>query len=227
MSVPQNPDTIVIKNKMYPEGLSEGQIWNYYQKYKGVILKNTQGRDLMFAIMVDINKPILKRRGTETEYIQLNMNNYDQIINGRTTAIYSTMKAYEEFAIIDVDTDNWNKALDTTLYMYNIMEEANFTIGLKILYTGKNSFHIHCQLRNKYPINKLKMIILDHIQRNQNPQLFTIQQKRNPSKPNIDLSPNKYKGAYITEGSISIWGLKCIEVPIRRLKSFKQWNSKI
>jgi len=226
MSIPKNPNTIIIKNKIYPQGLTEGQVWNYYHKWKSVILNNTQGRDLMFAIMVDVNKPILKRRGTVAEYLQLNNDNYEQIITGRTIAIYSTMKTYEDFCIIDIDTDNWNKAIEITSYIYNIMQKADFINRLKILYTGKNSFHIHCYLSNKFSITKIKIILSEYIQRNQT-QMFTIQQKRTPQKPNIDLSPNKYKGAYITEGSLSIWGLRCIEVPLRKLKSFKQWNAKI
>ncbi len=226
MSEPKNPDTIIIKNKMYPQGLTEGQVWKYYQDYKGVILNNTRGRDLMFAIMVELNKPIMKRRGTGFEVIQLSNNNYDTIMTGRTVTIYPTMRAYEDFCVIDIDIDNWVKAQEVTFYIYDIMEKADFVMNLKILYTGKNSFHIHCKLRNKYPINKLKMILLDHIQRNQT-QEFTTQHKRSAWKPNIDLSSMKYKGAYISEGSLSIWGLKCMQVPINKLKSFKQWMAKI
>ena len=51
--------------------------------------------------------------------------------------------------------------------------------------------------------------------------------KRSPGKPNIDLSPNKMKGAYIAEGSLSIWGLKCMQVPLKQLNSFEQWKAKI
>jgi hypothetical protein len=226
MSTPQNPDTIIIKNKFYPKGLTQGQVWQYYQKYRGIILKNTMGRDLMFAIMVDVNNAIIRRHGSNINLLQLNNSNYDTVLTGRTSTIYSTMKAYEDFCIVDIDTDDWRKAIDVTSYIYNVMNKADFIIDLKILYTGKNSFHIHCRFRNKLPITRIKLVTLDHIQRNLN-NTFTIQHKRNPNIPNIDLSPNKYKGAYITEGSLSIWGLKCIQVDISNLKSFKQWKATI
>ena len=226
MSAPQNPDTIIIKNKMYPKGLTEGQVWKYYQNYKGVILNNVRGREIMFAIMVELNKSIMKRRGVGFDVIQLNNNNYDTIMTGRTVTIYPTMKAYEDFCVIDIDTDNWTKAQEVTAYIYEVMQKADFIIDSKILYTGKNAFHIHCKLRNKYPINKLKTLVLDHIQRNYI-STFTIQHKRTALKPNIDLSPNKFNGAYIAEGSLSIWGLKCMPVHINKLKSFKQWMAKI
>lgn len=226
MSTPQNPDIIIIKNKFYPKGLTEGQVWQYYNKYKGVLLKNTQGRDLMFAIMVDVNHSIIRRHGSNVNLLQLNNSNYETIITGRTSTIYSTMKAYEDFCVIDIDTDDWNKAIDVTSYIYSVMSKADFIDGLKILYTGKKSFHIHCKFRNKLPITRIKLVTMDHIQRNQNPT-FTIQHKRTSGKPNIDFSPNKMRGAYITEGSLSIWGLKCMRLNIEDLKSFKQWKATI
>jgi hypothetical protein len=226
MSAPKNPDTIIIKNEAYPQGLTQGQVWKYYQDHKGFILNNVKNRDLMFAVMVDLNKSIMKRHLSKPNGIQLNNSNYDIVLSGRTVTIYPSMKAYEDFCVIDIDSDNWQKAIEVTTYIYNIMKEANFVMNLKILYTGKTSFHIHCYLRNKYPINKLKMIILDHIQRNQN-STFTIQHKRTSTKPNIDLSPMKYKGTYIAEGSLSIWGLKCITVNINDLRNFKQWKATI
>ncbi len=227
MSKPKNPDTIIVKNKMYPAGLTEEKVWTYYQHYKGIILNNTRGKDLMFAIMVDINKPIIKRHGTAAKLIRLNNNNYEETLTGRTISIYSTMNAYEDFGIIDIDTSNWNQAIDVTGYIYDIMDKSNFINNLKILYTGKQAFHIHCQFQNKLPINRIKSLLLEHIQQNWNPQMFTIQHKRTPNKPNIDLSPNKFRGAYITEGSLSIWGLKCMRIEINKLKSFKQWRAKI
>jgi len=226
MTEPQNPDTIIIKNKMYPQGLTEGQVWKYYQNYKGVILNNVRGKDIMLAIIVELNKPVMRRRSAGINIIQLNNNNYDKVMTGRTVTIYPTMKAYEDFCVIDIDSDNWIKAQEITAYIYEVMQKANFILNSKILYTGKNAFHIHCKLRNKYPINKLKMLVLDHIQRNWT-STFTIQHKRTSGKPNVDLSPNKFKGAYIVEGSLSIWGLKCMPVHINKLKSFKQWMAKI
>jgi hypothetical protein len=226
MPTPVNPDTIIIKNSFYPNGLTEGMVWEYYQKYKGFILTNTRGRDLMFAIMVDVNKPIIRRKGANAEYIQLNNNNYDTIIHGRTTAIYSTMKAYEDFCVVDIDTDDWNKAIKITPIIYDIMKESGFIRGIKILYTGKNSFHLHCKFTNRLPINRIKALLTSLFQENQNNE-FTFLYKRTPGRPNIDISPNKYKGGFITEGSISIWGLKCMEVHHNRIKNFKQKDSRI
>jgi hypothetical protein len=61
MAYPKNPDTIVLRNSYYPNGLREIDVWNYYQKVKRDILDETKSRDVMLGIMVDVNKPVLRR----------------------------------------------------------------------------------------------------------------------------------------------------------------------
>jgi hypothetical protein len=223
MSTPKNPDTIIIKNKMYPKGLTQNQVWEYYQKYRGIVLNSTMGRDVMFAIMVDVNKPVMKRQGIQ----QLTNSNFDTILTGRTSTIYSTMKAYEDFCVVDIDTDDWRKAKHVTQYLYHRLQNFSFITYIKILYTGKNSFHLHCKLKNRMPIDRIRLVMGEYLTNNQDPTIYTIRHKRLPNKPNVDLSPNKFKGAYITEGSLSIWGLRCMEVKLKDLKIFEQWKAKI
>jgi len=56
---------------------------------------------------------------------------------------------------------------------------------------------------------------------------YTVLNKRVKGIPNLDLSSNKYLGGYITLGSLSVLGLKSIEVGIRDIFKFKKQNSKI
>ena len=85
---PQNPETVVIKNKFYPQGIKEIDIWNYYQRVKTPLLDATRNRDLMLEIMVDLNKPIIRRRGAGGKVIRLTPKNYDEVITGRTVSIH-------------------------------------------------------------------------------------------------------------------------------------------
>jgi tRNA U38,U39,U40 pseudouridine synthase TruA len=164
MSLPENPNTIVIKNKFYSKGLREIDIWNYYQKYKGIILDQTRGRDLMFAIFVEENKPIIRRKGEGGKIIQLTNSNYDKIITGRTVTIYSTMKSYEDIAIIDIDSDNFNKAKQAASDVFESMMEAPFIRTADIRFTGKTSFHIFCKLSRKIKIDSIRFLMKQHIE---------------------------------------------------------------
>lgn len=227
MPTPENPKTIIIKNRYYPSGLTEENIWNYYQKNKSLILKETGIRHLMFAIMVDINKPILRKNWTKGIPISLSNSTYDNRITGRTIAIYSLMKGYEDQAIIDIDSDDLNKAKNCTIDTYDELNKFNLVDSLNIRFTGKTSFHIICKLHRKYPINRIRNSFRDYLKSTNLEDKYTIEYKRQKNIPNIDLSPNKINGAYITLHSLSIIGLKCMNIPYTSLMRFHPNNAMI
>jgi len=222
MPIPKNPETILIKNKFYPKGLKEIDIWNYYQLYKGPLLNETRGRDLMFAIATGTNEMVLKRKGSQTQFIRLTNSNYDEMMHGRVVAVYSTMRRYEDICVLDIDVDDFNKAKDAVNEIFMTLSKSPILSDATIRYSGKQSFHIVCNMGRKANIDSIKMVADNYLRKTDLVQKYTIEAKRRPGIPNIDLSPNKFRGAYITLNSLSIWGLKCMEVNFGRLSSFQQ-----
>jgi hypothetical protein len=221
---PKNPETIIIKNKFYPKGLKEIDVWNYYQNVKGSLLKETVNRNLMVAIMVDINKPILRRKFDQGGVIRLTQSNYDKIITGRTSTIYSEMGPYETFGIIDVDVHPndgfaWARKVTTDVYDY-VMDKVPIIRKAEIRFTGKTSFHIICDFGRKMKIDAIRFLLQKFLKESELSRVYTVAGKRKAGIPNLDLSPNKTRGNYITKHSLSIWGLKCVEVDYRSLSSF-------
>jgi len=228
MSYPENPGTLIIKNKYYPKGLTELDIWNYYQKEKSRILTETRGRDLMFFIATDLNKFIVKRKGQENSFIQLTNSNYDKIITGRTVSIHSAMKQYEDICVIDIDSDDFKKAKDATLDVYEIMVNAPFVRSTKIRFTGKTSFHVYCTIVRKIRIDAIKHLVQKHLDdSNITDKGYTMKQKRTSGTPNIDLAPLKVNGNFIVLNSLSIIGLKCVEVSYMKIDNFNPYQSTI
>ena len=56
---------------------------------------------------------------------------------------------------------------------------------------------------------------------------YTISEKKTKDIANIDLFPNKLYNGYITLNSLSTLGIKCVEVPIKRLYTFSPFECKI
>jgi len=229
MSYPIHPDTIVVKNDFYPQGVTEKEIWDYYQTNKSKILQEVDNRDLIFIIMVDFDDPVVLRSGKTSRFIRLKPENYDTLITGRTISIYSTMKAVEDFGIIDIDCGDFEKAKKTAsdVYKYVLNVMVGMVSGATIRYTGKTSFHIICQFKKKMQIDTIRTILKKYLSMGKLSEKYTIAGRKIPGTPNLDLAPNKFRGGFITPHCLSVIGLKCIDVSFKDLSGFMRENEKI
>ena len=230
MGYPKNPKTIIVKNNFYPRGLTELDIWNYYNGVRGAFLQTTKNRDLTALIMTDVNKPVIRRNiGGKT--IRLTPQNYDNLITGRTIGFYSAMTSTEDFGIIDIDIDprdgfRWARKVTADVFDY-VMDKMPIVRKANIIFTGKTSFHVVCNFGRKMKIDTTRFMLRKFLQNSTLSRAYTIQAKRRPGVPNLDLSPNKIRGNYITLHSLSILGLKCMEVPYNQLESFDPRKARI
>lgn len=229
MSIPKNPETIVIENKFYPKGITEGQIYDYYQKVKTKLLSEVIGKNLTFYFAVDKNKIVVMRKAkTPTGFLRLNYTNYDTLISGRTISIHSNFGRTTDFGIIDIDIDNFELAKRSVINVYSeIKNNCPFITDVKIKYTGKESFHLLCYTKRRMPIDSFRFKMREFLLNSDLSRRYTIERKRISGIPNLDLSSNKYLGGYISLYSLSVWGLKSVIVDIKDIYGFKQRNAKI
>jgi len=229
MSYPEHPDTIIIKNDFYPQGVTEEEVWDYYQANKSKILDEVDNRDLIFVVMVDFNEPVILRAGKTSRFIRLKPENYDTLITGRTVSIYSTMRSVEDFGIIDIDCSDFEKAKkvasDVYKYLLNVM--VGMVSGATIRYTGKTSFHIICSFKKKMRIDTIRMLLKKNLMMSKLSKEYTIAARKIPGTPNLDLAPNKFRGGFITPHCLSVMGLKCMDIPFKDLMGFRRENAKI
>ncbi|RLA59113.1 MAG: hypothetical protein DRQ78_11040 [Epsilonproteobacteria bacterium] len=223
MTYPEHPDTIVVKNRFYPRGLSEIDIWNYYQKVKPKLLREVRDRDVMFFVMVDVNKPVVRRK-LQDKFIRLTSQNYDQLITGRTVSIHTAMNRYENIGVIDIDIDprdgfSWAKKVTADVYDY-VINKIPIISSAEIRFTGKTSFHIFCKFHKKMKIDTIRFLLQKFLNQSPLSKVYSVGGRRKLGIPNIDLSSNKFRGNFIVLHALSVLGLKCIEVPYTKLSSF-------
>ena len=231
MSYPVNPETIVLRNNIYPKGLTEKQIWDYYQSYKHKILDETKLRDLMFFIAVEENKLVARRKLAGEDYIRLTPQNYDTIITGRTISIHSAMRQYEEISILDIDVDpsdgfRWAKKVTLDTYDY-IMDKVPVVKKASIRFTGKTSFHIVCDFERRMKVDTIRHLLETFLRGSPLIRAYNIGGRRTPGVPNIDLNRNCFRCNHITLNSLSVLGLRCMEVPYDRILTFDPRNARI
>lgn len=222
----KHPKTIIIKNKFYKKGLSEENIYNYYLHNKNLILDNIKFRYVYFYLFTNVNKYIIKRKFNNS-FIKINNNNYNNILTGRIVGIISSFNKYENFGIIDIDSDNFdkNKIAAINVYDYLITLTSIFS-NIDIKYTGKDGFHLICYFKNNKDINKIRLI-LKKILTDKFKNIYDILNKRRKGKINLDIGINKYRGGFITIGSLSSYGLVSSIIDRSNIKHFKQENCKI
>lgn len=223
MSYPENPDTIILKNKIYSRGLREIDVWNYYQSVKPKLLAQTKNQDLMFVLMADMNKPVI-RRNVKGRTIRLTPQNYDQIITGRTLSIHTAMSSTSTFGIVDVDVDerdglSWAKKATKDTYDF-IMDKVPVVKKAQIRFTGKSSFHIICDFERRMKVDTMRFLLQKFLSDSELTRLYTVAGKRRPGVPNLDLGRNCLRCNHVTLHALSIWGMKCMEVPYMRLDVF-------
>lgn len=230
MGYPKNPDTIIVKNRYYPQGLTELDIWNYYDKIRFPLLDVTKNKNITSMIMVDVNKPVL-RRNIGGKPFRLSPTNFDQIVTGRTIGFYSEMSSFEQIGIIDIDIHpndgfKWAKKATSDVFDF-VMDKMPLVRKAKIIFTGKTSFHIVCDFGRKMKVDTTRFLLQKFLRNSDLARVYTIEAKRRAGIPNLDLSPNKIRGNYITLHSLSMIGLRCMEVEYNQLSSFDPRKARI
>jgi len=228
MSYPQNPETVIIKNEFYPEGLREIDIWKYYQKVKVPLLRETLGKTLIVFFAVDLNKFTVLRKNKSGQLIRLNHRDFNEVVSGRTVCFNNTMGKYSDYGIIDIDIDNFDLAKETAIDIYDTMwKDRKYIDDVKIRFTGKNSFHIICYLKNEFHIEDIKRILYNFLIEQKINKKYTITGRRTRGIPNLDLNRNVFNSGHISLYSLSIDGLRCMYVEPKRLRNFKKDMAKI
>ena len=232
MGEPKNPQTIILKNKFYPSGLREIDVWNYYQSVKRQLITENVGLQMMVYIATDLNKTVIRRRAAGNKPIYLDHKSYNDTITGRTLSFHASMNPSTRWGIIDVDvhpSDGFKWAQQATLATYDfVMDKMAFIRTARIQYTGKGSFHIACDFGRATRADTVRMMLEKFLRQSPLAKAYTINEKKSyPGVPNLDLNRNCFKCNHISLYSLSTWGLKSMEVGYTQLMNFDPRKAKI
>ncbi|MEI7425290.1 MAG: hypothetical protein WCK10_04220, partial [Candidatus Staskawiczbacteria bacterium] len=124
---------------------------------------------------------------------------------------------------IDIDYHDFETAKNVAAEVYDYLYKTNK--NLQIRFTGKEAFHLVYCFDKKYNISEIKTILSNLIK--DFADKYDIKSKRSGVKPNLDLSSNKIKGGFISLHSLSVLGLRCMEVSRKGLLQFNKNEAKI
>lgn len=214
MSTPKNPDTIVIRNAYYPQGLTERQIYDYYQKHKDIILKEVYRKSVLLFIFFRENEHIV-RRFLKNKPIRLTPKNYSTVISGRTVSISVETGTKLTRYIVDIDatktTPNANK-IKAVSDVLEIMEKFPGVKSTQVFMTG-TGYHIYGNLKS--PLNYitgLKMV-RNSLKASLSGRYGIGERRTNTNKfITLDLSPMYSRGSHVVPYALNRNGTICQDV---------------
>lgn len=215
MTAPKNPNTVIIRNAYYPQGLTEQQIWDHYQKYKNKILNEISGRPVLLFIAPEENQIVI-RRFLKHRLIKLSPNNYDNIINGRTVSISVECGVTLEKLIVDIDVTvvtPTSMTLDAVGDVINVFKKIPEVDKIKVFMTGQG-FHVYGMLKGKMNYVKAINIVKKNLTYSVGDK-YSIGEKRKETLRkfiNLDVSPMYSRGSYVVPYSLNRNGLICADV---------------
>ena len=214
MSKPENPDTVIIKNSYYPKGLTEKDIWEYYNNNRKKIIKEVNNNPvLLFLVTDDQYDPIVKRKWSGSD-IKLTEKTFDQYITGRTLSISMEQGERLQYYILDIDSTTSNvlenelkECVRDVIRFYKNMEEIK-----SIRVTNSSSgYHVYGYLKN--PVTSKQAIQrLEYVFSSLNNKYDVNIRKNNKKQINIDFSPLYKRGSITVPYSLTRNGLICKDI---------------
>ena len=216
MGAPKHPDTIIIKNRYYPNGLTQQQIWDHYQINKNRIVKACFGTPVILFIYLDGGIVVIRRR-FKSGQIFLTKKNYEKILHGRVASISMEVKSPTKYICIDIDKPKNIKMTDLKECVNDIInfyKDDNLITNYKV-FLSANSFHVYGYLSTPLDIDTARTVLEKKL-------IFKFKKyainKKGSNLINLDLSPMYPMGSHPIPYSLSRNGLIYMDVS-------KTWKS--
>jgi len=167
-SFPSNP-----LKKVGDTGLTEKEVWEYYDKMKYKIFPYLKGHNVLLKIFTD-DGVIIKRKDSDGKYLQINtIEDYDRWNGGRQEFHITLNSEESDIAWIDIDPKidksvdkkkikNTCKELIKKILknIYNLTKDDKSIfsqlLNVQVFYSGGRGYHIFLKFKQKMDINKVK-----------------------------------------------------------------------
>ena len=148
---PSHPMDTVIRNKYYPKGLTEKQIYDYYLSVKEKLLGPDGVKNVAFLLRLKQDKTVLIRN-QKRKPIYLTSKNYEDIITGRTNVVYIVHPLETNYEIIDIDPGlnlNRKHSLLTLQILLHVLKPFKY----EAISTSETGIHLIIYYNKEYNIN--------------------------------------------------------------------------
>ena len=197
----KHPDTVIIKSKFYPKGLTEQRVYDYWIKNKDQIIRWINNRHVSFLLNLGEDNKVLKRNISE-EFIHLTSQNYEDLINGRINTIYVTQTKDTNYFVIDIDAAENIKYKEILIAMKEVKELLKnlHVIKYEHLFTSFKGLHLIAYMRRSFNIDIMREDLKNILSKQTK---YKVHERGRKGGINLDLSPNYDKALHICRYSLT------------------------
>jgi len=208
--IPPHPEQAVIRNWLYPHGLTEKDIWDYYQKNKKNLLDWIGDRTVAFFLK--INDILVVKRNIGEKPIKLTQENFDELITGRTLQVLVERHDPTDYFVVDIDAGESHSRKEIIMASRVVVQLLNPLQVEKweVLFTSPKGIHVIGYLSKKDSLNNIRSSV-EELLSQQNDYLVNVKGRRH-IEINLDLTPNYKRSIHICRYSLTKEGLICDDI---------------
>jgi len=231
---PEHPDTVVVQSEFYPKGLTEADVWGYYDREKDEIVAELKGHDVMLVIKADGEVYRRHPDSKEESIIIDSAVDFDRYNNGRTVEFHKVVADSTGYGYVDVDPKEdvaFEKTKKIATDVHDLLAEQPDVSGVDLAYSGGRGFHVYPRYVQAKPTDQarkeLKSLMDEYIEQSGDEKLTTGIAREN-DMIRLDTSTLHRAGSLRVFGSLNArTGLKCLPVARNALPGFKKESAKI
>lgn len=244
----EHPDTVIIPpNEWYPEGLTEQQVANYYDRVKPLLVKQYQDLNAEgLVVMKTDGTPIVRRNSFNVQAMDLkNPEAIDKLNRGRTVEFHFALGKTTKVVWVDLDPNPEFPFEDVKFIALDLQDAMQEILGsgggpmkgvkTEIRFSGRSGFHILHYLAQEMDADdarvSMKNFVGGYIQRvkmYRGDDRLTEKVTKDPKQMRLDYSTLHDRGGLRSSYSLAFpTGLICLPIPTNQVMMFKKEDATI
>jgi len=231
---PSHPDTVVIESEFYPGGLTEADVWEYYDREKEPIAAELKGHDVMLVIKAD-GEIYRRHPDSKEEPIRISsIEDFDRYNNGRTVEFHKVVGDQTVYGYVDVDPKEdvpFERTKRVTSEVYAALTRLPDVTQVDLAYSGGRGFHLYPYYTQPKTTDQVRGELkeaMDEYIEDSGDEKLTTGRVYEEDMIRLDTSTLKRAGSLRVPGSLNMQtGLRCMSVEPNELGQFRREGAKI
>lgn len=216
----KHPDTKIIKpNEFYPNGLTEKDIWTYYNTVKKELIKGIKDFNVLLKKVVDHKQLIIRKEYGTDKFINIpDIKTFDKYNDGRTVEFHIVVGNKSKIAWVDLDPNEnypWRNVIKVALAIEKLFKNKLPVKNTKIMASGGRGIYVVGYLHKEYPVDTLRNNLIELLDAEIVPTFDNVTVRKTDKKDEmrLDVSTLHNLGSIRAEWSLNAnTGLVCKDI---------------